>query len=167
MVLLNNTEVIYMLPKYKLIARQQLDKTLSGYTAAKQTSPPVKGWIRAIREALGMSGKQLANRLNVSQPRIPKLEQDEVSGVVSMKTMRQAAEAMDCVFVYAVVPRTTLEETVRERARKIAESRMQRVSHTMLLEAQKLSDEEQRASLDAAVEELMRGMPKELWEDNP
>lgn len=156
-----------MLPKYKLIARQQLDKTLSGYVTAKQTSIPVKGWIRAIREALGMSGKQLAGRLNVSQPRIPRLEQDEVSGVVSLKTMRQAAEAMDCVFVYAIVPRTTLEETVRAQARKVAGVRTQRVSHTMLLEAQSLSAEEQRAALDAAVEELAREMPKELWENLP
>jgi len=156
-----------MLPKYKLIARQQLDKTLSGYAVARQTSQPAKGWIRAIREALGMSGKQLASRLNVSQPRISKLEQDEVSGVVSLKTMRQAAEAMDCVFVYAIVPRTSLEETVRTQARKVAEARIQRVSHSMLLEAQNLSTAEQQASLDAAVEELMREMPKELWERKP
>ena len=156
-----------MLPKYKLIARQQLDKTLFGYATAKQTASPVKGWIRAIREALGMSGKQLANRLNVSQPRIPKLEQDEVSGVVSLKTMRQAAEAMDCIFVYAIVPRVTLEETVRAQARKVAEARSKRVSHIMLLEAQNLSVEEQRASLDAAIDELVREMPKELWENKP
>lgn len=156
-----------MLPKYKLIARQQLDKTLSDYAALKQNSPPVKGWIRAIREALGMSGKQLANRLKVSQPRIPRLEQDELSGVVSLKTMRQAAEAMDCVFVYAIVPRTTLVESVRAQARKVAESRTQRVSHSMLLEAQSLSDKEQLASLDAAVDELVREMPKDLWESTP
>lgn len=153
-----------MLPKHKLIARQQLDKTLSGYALAKQIATPVKGWVRAIREALGMSGRQLASRLNVSQPRIPKLEQDEVSGSVSLKTMRQAAEAMDCVFVYAIVPRTSLEATVRAQARTVAEARMQRVSHTMMLEAQSLSVEEQRASLDAVVEELVREMPKELWE---
>ena len=156
-----------MLPKYKLIARQQLDKTLSDYAALKQNSPPVKGWIRAIREALGMSGKQLASRLNVSQPRIPKLEQDELSGVVSLKTMRQAAEAMDCIFVYAIVPRTTLEESVRAQARKVAESRTRRVSHTMLLEAQNLSSVEQCASIEAAVDELVREMPKELWESTP
>jgi len=153
-----------MLPKYKLIARQQLDKTLSSYEDLKQAAVPVKGWIRAIREALGMSGKQLASRLNVSQPRIPKLEQDELSGVVSLKTMRQAAEAMDCVFVYAIVPRTSLVEAVRAQARKVAEARTQRVSHSMLLEAQNLSAEELRASLDAAIEELMREMPRELWE---
>lgn len=156
-----------MLPKYKLIARQQLDNTLSDYAVLKQNSPPVKGWIRAIREALGMSGKQLANRLNVSQPRIPKLEQDELSGVVSLKTMRQAAEAMDCLFVYAIVPRTTLEGSVRAQARKVAEARTQRVSHTMMLEAQNLPDNEQRASIEAAVDEIVREMPKELWENKP
>jgi len=156
-----------MLPKHKLIARQQFDRTLSGYSAIKQTNTPVKGWIRSIREALGMSGKQLANRLNVSQPRIPRLEQDELSGVVSLKTMRQAAEAMDCVFVYAIVPRTTLEETVRAQARKVAEARSKRVAHTMLLEDQNLSIKEQQVSLDAAIEEIVREIPKELWEIQP
>lgn len=63
-----------MQTKYKLIARWQLDKTLSNYATAKQVTPPAKGWIRVIREALGMSGKQLAQRLKISQSRIPKLE---------------------------------------------------------------------------------------------
>jgi predicted DNA-binding mobile mystery protein A len=156
-----------MLSKHKLIARQQLDKTLSGYATAKQTLTPVKGWVRAIREVLGMSGKQLASRLQVSQPRIPRLEQDELTGAVSLKTMRQAAEAMDCIFVYAIVPRTSLEETVREQARKVATVRIQRAAHSMLLEAQSLSVTEQRLSLEAAVEELVREMPKELWEAEP
>ena len=156
-----------MMPKHKQIARQQLDKALSLFGFARNMQPPVKGWIRAVREALGMSGTQLAQRLKVSQPRIPKLEQDEVSGAVTLKTMRQAAEALDCVFVYALVPRTSLEDTVRVQARKIAAKRMQRVSHTMLLESQGLSEEEQRTSLDAAVEELVREMPRDLWDTKP
>jgi predicted DNA-binding mobile mystery protein A len=156
-----------MIPKHKQIARQQLDKALSLFGFARNIQPPVKGWIRAVREALGMSGTQLAQRLKVSQPRIPKLEQDELSGAVTLKTMRHVAEALDCVFVYALVPRTSLEETVRVQARKIAGARMQRVSHTMLLESQGLSEEEQRASLYAAVEELVREMPRELWDTKP
>ena len=156
-----------MMPKHKQIVRQQLDKTLSLFGFAKNLQPPVKGWIRAVREALGMSGTQLAPRLKVSQPRIPKLEQDEMSGAVTLKTMRQVAEALDCVFVYALVPRTSLEETVRTQAREVAAARMQRVSHSMLLESQGLSEEEQRASLDAAVEELVREMPRELWNAKP
>ncbi|MBU4237075.1 MAG: mobile mystery protein A, partial [Proteobacteria bacterium] len=117
--------------------------------------------------ALGMSGKQLAQRLHVSQPRVYKLEQSEPSGALTLKTMRQVAEALDCVFVYALVPRSTLEETVRAQARVVAAERLQRVSHTMLLEAQGLSTKEQQASLDGAIEELARETPKDLWDMKP
>jgi predicted DNA-binding mobile mystery protein A len=156
-----------MKPKYKYIARQQLDATLSRFSEMKSSQPPAKGWIRAVRSALGMSGTQLARRLQVSQPRVFKLEQDEASGALTMKTMRQVAEALDCVFVYALVPRSTLEDSVRRQARAVAAERMQHVSHTMLLEAQGLSVTEQQASFDAAVEELVRETPKDLWDKQP
>lgn len=152
-----------MQAKHKLIIRQQLDTTLASLKAAN-TQVPVKGWIRAIREALGMSGKQLAQRLKVSQPRIPRLEQDELTGSVTIKTMQQVAEALDCTFVYALVPRASLEEAVRSQARLVAQERIERVAHSMLLEAQTLSAEEQQRSLEAAIDELVREMPKELWD---
>jgi len=135
-----------MQARHKLIIRQQLDKTLAGLKA-ENTQVPVKGWIRAIREALGMTGKQLAHRLKVSQPRIPRLEQDELAGSVTIKTMQQAAEALDCTFVYALVPRTSLEDTLRGQARMVAQDRIERVAHSMLLEAQSLSAEEQQNRL--------------------
>lgn len=153
-----------MKTKHKQIARRQLDITLDKLAEVRSIKPPPKGWIRAVREALGMSGKQLAGRLQVSQPRVFKLEQGEPSGALTLKTMRQAAEALDCVFVYALVPRSTLEETVRTQARAVAGERLQRVSHTMLLEAQGLSMKEQQAFLDDAIEELARETPKDLWD---
>jgi predicted DNA-binding mobile mystery protein A len=153
-----------MKPKYKQIARQQLDATLARFDEIRKVQIPQKGWIRAVRDALGMSGKQLALRLQVSQPRVFKLEQGEPSGALTLKTMRQVAEALDCVFVYALVPRSTLEETVRTQARVVAGERLQRVSHTMLLEAQGLTMQEQQASLDGAIEELVRETPKDLWD---
>jgi predicted DNA-binding mobile mystery protein A len=156
-----------MKPKYKQIARRQLDATFTKLSEVRKVQPPAKGWIRAVREALGMSGKQLAGRLQVSQPRVFKLEQDEPSGALTLKTMRQVAEALDCVFVYALVPRSSLEETVRTQARAVATERLHRASHTMLLEAQGLSNKEQQASLDAAIEELVRETPKDLWEMKP
>jgi predicted DNA-binding mobile mystery protein A len=153
-----------MKTKHKQIARRQLDITLDKLAEVRSMRPPPKGWIRAVREALGMSGKQLAGRLQVSQPRVFKLEQGEPSGALTLKTMRQVAEALDCVFVYALVPRSTLEETVRTQARVVAGERLQRVSHTMLLEAQGLSMKEQQAFLDDAIEELARETPKDLWD---
>jgi predicted DNA-binding mobile mystery protein A len=156
-----------MQQKYKQIARRQLDATLAKFNEVKSMQLPAKGWIRAVREALGMSGKQLAAKLQVSQPRVFKLEQDEPAGALTLKTMRQVAEALDCVFVYALVPRSTLEETVRRRAKVVAAERLQRVSHTMLLEAQGLSSKEQQASIDAAIEELVRETPRDLWDMKP
>lgn len=152
-----------MQARHKLIIRQQLDKSLAGLKAAN-TQVPVKGWIRAIREALGMSGRQLAQRLKVSQPRIPRLEQDELTGSVTIKTMQQVAEALDCTFVYALVPRTSLEDTLRGQARMVAQERTEPVAHSMLLEAQSLSAEEQQATLKSTIDELVREMPKELWD---
>lgn len=156
-----------MVQKHKQIARRQLDAALALFAPAKGVQPPAKGWVRAVREALGMSGRQLARRLNVSQPRVHRLEQDEPSGALTLKTMRQVAEALDCTFVYALVPRSSLEETVKARARLVAEERLKRVSHTMLLEAQGLSAPEQQASLADAIEELARETPKDLWDTQP
>lgn len=74
-----------MKPKYKQIARRQLDVALSKFGEVKNVQLPAKGWIRAVREALGMSGTQLAGRLQVSQPRVFKLEQGETTGGVDLE----------------------------------------------------------------------------------
>jgi predicted DNA-binding mobile mystery protein A len=147
----------------KRLVLQQLDETLAQFAGLK-TVNPLRGWIRAIREALGMSGRQFAARLGVSPPRVTALEREELSGGLSIKTLRQAAEALDCVFVYALVPRSSLGETVQRQAEKVAGERLARVSHSMLLEEQQLSPEEQRRNIAATVEELTRTLPKDLWD---
>lgn len=154
-----------MQPKHRQTMRDQLDKTFARLAHVKDLQPPVKGWLRSIREALGMSGKQLGERLEVSQPRIVQLEKDELSGSLTLKSIRQAAAAMDCQFVYAVVPRTSLDETVRRQARKIAAKRLARTSHTMLLEDQLVSQEEQLKLLEEKVEDLVRNLPADFWSD--
>jgi len=113
-----------------------------------------------------MSGRQFAQRLGVSPPWVSTLERKELTGGVTIKTMRQAAEAMDCVFVYALLPRTTLLATLRKRAEMLARKRMVNVSHTMLLEGQQLSELEQTKALASEVEALLRDMPKELWDNH-
>jgi len=152
-----------MKSKHRRIMREQLHNTFSQLPKIKELQPPVKGWLRSIREALGLSGKQLGERIGVSQPRIVQLEKDEISGAVTLKTMRQAAEAMDCAFVYAVVPRTSLEETIRKQACKVAEMRLSRTSHTMLLENQQVSSTEQQKMIEAKIDDLIREIPKDFW----
>jgi predicted DNA-binding mobile mystery protein A len=152
-----------MLPKHRRIMRNQLDTTFEQLSKLRSLQPPVKGWLRSIREALGMTGKQLGERLEVSQPRVVKMEKDEISGALTLKSMRQAAEAMDCVFVYAVVPRTSLDETIRQQALKVAGKRLSHTSHTMLLEDQMVSNDEQKKMLEDKVEDLIRDIPSDFW----
>ena len=154
-----------MQTKHRRIMREQLDKTFENLSSMQGLHRPVKGWLRSIREALGMSGRQLADRIGVSQPRVVQMEKDELSGALTLKTLRQAAEAMDCVFVYALVPRTSLEKAMRDQARIVAEQRFSRTSHTMLLEDQLVSNDERKKMLDAKMEDLIREMPKDFWSE--
>ena len=103
--------------KKKLI-REQLDASLQRLRPILNVTAPPKGWIRAIRDALGMTAKQLANRLGVAQQAVARVEKEELAGSVTIKTMRRIAERLDCVFVYGFVPRTSLEETVARQAKK-------------------------------------------------
>ncbi|MFA5807359.1 MAG: mobile mystery protein A [bacterium] len=148
----------------KRLILEQLTDNVNRFRQLKDTPHPVKGWIRAIREALGMSGVQFAKRLGVSPQRVATLEKAEVAGAVTIRSMRQAAEALDCVFVYALVPRSSMKDTVRRQALEVARERLKHTSHTMLLEDQQLSKEKMRKALDAAVKELVDAMPKELWD---
>ena len=156
-----------MKPQYKRLLQEQLDATLERLSCLHAVQRPVKGWLRAVREALGMSGKQFAKRLGVSAPRVTALEKNEMLGTVTLNTMRQAADALDCKFVYALVPREkSLSATVRNRAEILAPKRLARVTHSMLLEDQQLSSLEQKKALEAEIAALIRNMPKELWDNH-
>lgn len=155
-----------MKPTRKRLILTQLEITLDRLACLRIVQRPAKGWLQAVREALGMSGRQFAQRLGVSPPWVTNLEKKELTGSVTIKAMRQAAEAMDCVFVYALMPRETLSATLRKRAEILARKRLAYVSHTMLLEDQQLSVSEQKKAFESEVETLLRDMPKELW-DNP
>ncbi len=155
-----------MKPLHKRLIKEQLEETMSRLSCLRDVQRPAKGWLRAVREALGMSGKQFARRLGVSAPWITALEKKELSGSVTIKTMRQAAGAMDCIFVYALLPRESLADIVRRRAEILAQKRLERVSHSMLLEAQQLPDTEQKKAFESEVNAIIQDMPKELWDDD-
>lgn len=147
------------------LARKQLDKRLAPLRTTKLALPP-RGWLRAIREALGMTTRQLAARMKVAPSRISTIEQAEVSGTTTIKTLREAAAALDCTFVYAFVPNQPLEEILRDRATRKAALDVARLDHTMRLENQALLksdlDDERRRVVDLILSGSLRG----LWEDD-
>lgn len=154
-----------MKPKHIKLAREQLDATLVRLEPLKTLVPPGKGWIRAIRGAIGMTGEQLAKRLNINKQRVSRIEHDEKLGKVKIETLRNVAEAMDCVFVYAFVPRDSLDQTVKGQAEEIAKKRMARSNQMMRLEKQELSEAEKAKAMQTIIDEIVETMPKTLWDE--
>jgi predicted DNA-binding mobile mystery protein A len=151
-----------MMDRKRKLARQRLDERLSAFKPESRFAVPSKGWIRAIRDALGMSALQLGARLSVKPQSVAGLEKSEAYGTIQLKTLRKAAEALDCTLIYALVPNTSFEDVVRARTRDIAREELARIGHTMDLEAQGLSQAERDAQIDDYVREHLS--ERDLWE---
>ncbi|MEN8128047.1 MAG: mobile mystery protein A [Planctomycetota bacterium] len=154
-----------MKARQKKLVQQQLDGALGCFDVLRRVTVPPKGWVRAIRNALGMTGRQLARRLGTNRQRVARIEQDEKQGRVTVNTLRNVAEAMDCEFVYGFVPRESLEQTVQDQARRVAVKRMNRSNQLMRLEAQELSKAEKDQVLNELIDEIVGTMPRYLWDE--
>lgn len=126
-----------------------------------QGARPHGGWVRAVREALGMTAGELADRMGVSQSSVTRLEQSERDGVVRLDTLTRVADALECDVVYALVPRRPLEETVTAQARRRARERVTQVAHTMALEDQAVTGLSLAEQLDRMTD-VHRSQPG-LW----
>lgn len=142
--------------------RQHLDQRLSALKPVNRFAVPPKGWIRAVRDALGMSAVQLGNRLGIKPQSVGDIELSEARGTIQLKTLRRFAEAMDCTLVYALVPNSALDELVQNRARAIAREELARIGHSMDLEAQGLSMAEREAQIEAYVRDHLN--ERDLWD---
>lgn len=142
-------------------ARQRLDERLTPLKPENRLLPPPKGWIRAIRDALGMTGPQFAARLNIKPQSVADIEKSEATGSIQLKTLSRAAEALDCTLVYALVPKTSLEGAVEARARRIAMKDLARVAHTMKLEDQGVDDAALEQRIAAYVRDVIKD--RDLW----
>jgi predicted DNA-binding mobile mystery protein A len=149
----------------RAIARKKLDNRLNLLQNAGVLARPPRGWIKAIREALGMTTAQLAKRLGVSQPRILGIEKAESSGTIKLETLERAAQALDCRLVYALVPRKSLESMIEDRARTLARERLRAISHSMALEDQRVDKADEEEHLERLVQKLLDQSGSALWED--
>lgn len=146
-------------PKVRVLARRRLDARLAPVTEVVGERPPA-GWVRAIRDALGMSTSDVGHRMGITPARIHVIENAEVTGDVKLSTLERAAEALGCRVVYALVPTTgSLEDAVQAQARKKAARVLGRAAHTMRLEDQATDGD------DDALEDLARDLAtrRDLW----
>ena len=144
------------------LAREQLDHKLKRWKLLRGQPVPAGGWLRAIRTSLGLSRLALAKRLQVAPGSLDDLEYSEAGGTVSLNSLRKAAAAMNCDLVYAIVPRTSLDMILKERATEKAKGILGRVGHTMKLEAQEVENPKIRRQTEALAQTLIN-KPKSLW----
>lgn len=143
-------------------ARVSLDQRFGTLQPVGRFSAPARGWIKAIREGLGMSAEQLGQRLSIKQPSVVALEQSEAKGAIQLATLRRVAQAMDCTLVYALVPNQPLETIFRDRARSVARKRRAAIEHSMLLEDQAVSRQDSEARIDELVQKMN---PRRIWDE--
>lgn len=138
-----------------------VDRTADQFRKVDQ---PKGGWLALLRHALGMSGAQVAARMGVSRNAIYQAEGNEREGAITIAQMRKIAEAMDAEFVYALVPRGSVEDVLRTQARRKAEARVRRAGAHMALESQSLTSEQTRRRIEDLADDLLREMPSDFWE---
>jgi len=117
-------------------SRELLDGHFDEWQHLRQLARPPRGWVRAVREALGMSAAALAARLGTTAGAVTRLEQSEAADRIRLDTLRRAADALGCDLVYLLVPRRPLNAIVRDRARELAHRQVSAVEQTMRLEDQ-------------------------------
>src|ERR1700716_534540 len=123
-----------MKPEFKRLRLRQLDRAIEPFLAAKNSPRPQKGWIRAIREATGIPVRQISQHLNKSLPLVNYLEKSEADYRITLGSLRDAADALGCQLVYALVPKNgSIQELADERSRTEAAENVRAVEHSMAL----------------------------------
>lgn len=148
-----------------LASAAQIDRKLPRLRKAAHSlalSAPAVGWIKALRQSLGLTTAAFGRRLKVRQQSADELESSEKAGTITINSLRRAAAALDADFVYAIVPRKSLRSTIASRARELARERVAPIAHTMRLEAQGLSDKQIADQIEELARDLER-RPRDLW----
>jgi predicted DNA-binding mobile mystery protein A len=152
--------------KNQWLTIKQLDRQLKEWqTLSNKYGKPRGGWIKTLREALSMSSMQLASRLTLSRARIVQLENAEANDAVTLRTLRETADALGCELIYALVPKgsTSLEDIIKTQAEQIAKERVMSVAHSMSLESQSLDADMLQLQKDELAKNLTEHLNKKFW----
>ena len=127
---------------------------------------PSEGWIKTVRKSLGLSGADLARKIGKSRSEINRIEKSELDGIITIKTIRKIAKTMNCKFVYAIIPNTSIENILYNQAIKKAEKIVKTTSVHMAFEQQALSEQQIREEIEKIAQEILINPPSDFWKDN-
>ena len=149
----------------KTLIQKQIDELIQSIVDGKQKAPLSVGWIQSVRLALGMSLRQLAERVGVSVSALTSFEKREQTDSVSLATLKKAANAMDMELVYYFKPKDgSIKNAVEKQARKKAQEILNQSNQTMKLEDQETNSSSQQLELERLTKDIMSKMPQNLWD---
>ena len=150
--------------KNKLLL-EQLDRKLKSFSSAALVTLPPTGWIKGVRVSFGMTLQQLANKLSITKQSVQELEKREKEGAITLKTLKDVANALDMRLVYGFVPKDgTLEDLIERKARELAVNIVSKTSNTMKLEDQGNSQKRLKKAFEDRTTIIKNEMPKMLWD---
>ena len=152
--------------KNLLTQRQIIEKKIKPWMALRGNATPPSGWIKAIRGALGLYVRQLAELVGVKHSAITQLEKRETTKKVTLEILERVASAMNCKLMYAVVPDASfksLEAIVDRRAQAVANDIIRNVSHSMRLEAQGIDRGDTKKQVERLATELKSSVDSRIW----
>lgn len=149
----------------KTLQFQQLSNKMLTFASLQKVAAPPTGWLKAVRLALGMSSQQVANKLSVTRQGVQDMERREKDGSITIKALREVANALDMQLVYGFVPKDgSLDALVDRKARELAKQIVLRTSNTMKLEDQENSQERIEKAIEERATAIKSEMPKALWD---
>jgi predicted DNA-binding mobile mystery protein A len=149
----------------KSLQIQQLNVKMLAFASLQKVAPPPTGWIKAIRNAIGMSMLQLGNRLSITKQSVQNMENREKDGSISIKVLREAARALDMQLVYGFVPNDgSLEALIDRKAEELATQIVMRTNNSMKLEDQENSKQRIEKAIQERAFAIKTEMPKTLWD---
>lgn len=149
----------------KKLQIEQLESRITLFSPTRQLPNPPTGWVKATRLALGMSLQQLANKLGMTKQSVQEIETREKEGAITLKSLKEAARALDMELVYGFVPKDgTLEKYIERKSRSLAEQIVSRTSNTMKLEGQENTNERIKKAIEERTIKIKQELPKTLWD---
>lgn len=141
----------------RLLDRLSLDQINRRIEALRDISAHTKvrqGWIRYMRESMGMTLKNLGAKAGLSISAIQQAERNELAGTITLNRLKQMAETMDCELVYAFVPKSPITKILENAAKNKALRLLKVADIHMNLENQKV-DRALKARVDQLAKTLL------------
>jgi predicted DNA-binding mobile mystery protein A len=150
--------------KQKLIL-EQTDAKVRQLRKAENLVIPASGWVYSIRQALGMSMRQLGEKMGITPQSIKEIEEREKNETISIKVLRQFGKSLELKLIYGFIPKSgSLEAIIEERAYDLAKEIVNRASITMKLEDQENNSKRLKRAIKEKADEIKIQLPKFLWD---